>query len=427
MSEKRNVMSFPAGDSYNLVKKHLVHAHPDKVGQPRTVDFDYAMFRMSGGYCEYLYEIVDSFLVYPLNKDSINEHINENYYKQLKAYINERTKDYGWSYTDIPYRFYILKEVCEFDPPYQVVPNTQGRRRHTLEEIGFTFTELIEPLIKNNDSIKVFKEKEGRESKNTTWIAPANDAYSGFIERFEDNDEVDWTRTKNYEPGDIIYFYASKPFQCLMYKAVVKSVYNDEQSANITNITKIDSKHLDLDDLLKHGMSAPPQGPIKVNEELEDYIKKYECDPDINGLSYVRYTETYVDSKNLKGEERTAVIKRRVNQGKFRDILLKKHRKCCLCGVSSRDLLIASHIKPWSESEDEEKLNSNNGFLMCPNHDALFDKGYISFNKNGEIMISDKLSESDRLCMNIDDSMKIELNAENKKFLEYHIKNIFKE
>jgi predicted restriction endonuclease len=60
-----------------------------------------------------------------------------------------------------------------------------------------------------------------------------------------------------------------------------------------------------------------------------------------------------------------------VNKKKFYDKVMKEH------------FLIASHVKPWSESNHQERLDVNNGLLHCPNHDDLFDKGYISFIKMG--------------------------------------------
>ena len=53
------------------------------------------------------------------------------------------------------------------------------------------------------------------------------------------------------------------------------------------------------------------------------------------------------------------------------------------------ELLVASHIKPWSISDANEKLDIHNGLLMCPNHDKLFDRGYISFDDTGRILISE--------------------------------------
>ena len=95
-----------------------------------------------------------------------------------------------------------------------------------------------------------------------------------------------------------------------------------------------------------------------------------------------------IEEKHLQGKDRETFIKARVNQGVFRDQLIRKYHKCCLCGVDSPDLLIASHIKPWAVSEPEEKLSLDNGLLLCPNHDKVFDQGFISFDDKGEILIS---------------------------------------
>ena len=126
----------------------------------------------------------------------------------------------------------------------------------------------------------------------------------------------------------------------------------------------------------------------------------------------------------LEGKEREAVVKVRENQGAFRQSLIERYGKCCLCGVSNQDLLIASHIKPWNVSSPSEKTDVNNGFLMCPNHDALFDHGFVSFDNNGKIIVSDKLSQSDRIFTNISESMRIELTDKNKEYLEYHRKMV---
>lgn len=88
--------------------------------------------------------------------------------------------------------------------------------------------------------------------------------------------------------------------------------------------------------------------------------------------------------------------------------------------------LIASHIKPWSESSDFERLDSNNAFLMCPNHDSLFDKGYITFDEDGKIIISNRISDHNKILLNIHEDMNIDLKEENKKYLEWHRKNLFK-
>jgi len=157
-------------------------------------------------------------------------------------------------------------------------------------------------------------------------------------------------------------------------------------------------------------------------------LLKYACmlSTKTNDNTLINNIEKDVSKLELLGKEKEAYIKMRVNQSVFRDRLLKRYNHCCLCNVENQSLLKASHIKPWSESLSAEKLDVNNGFLLCPNHDALFDNGYISFTDTGEILISSKLSQNDCLFTNITPNMKIKLTEENKIFLKYHRDHIFK-
>ena len=133
-----------------------------------------------------------------------------------------------------------------------------------------------------------------------------------------------------------------------------------------------------------------------------------------------------IETKQLQGEEREALIKVRVNQSAFRKLLMRRYTHCCLCDVDDESLLVASHIKPWAKSSHEEKVDVNNGLLLCPNHDKLFDRGYISFDNGGHIVISDELSKNCAISMNIKNDMQIELSNDNIKYMEYHINNVLK-
>uniref|UniRef100_UPI003FF015C7 HNH endonuclease n=1 Tax=[Lactobacillus] rogosae TaxID=706562 RepID=UPI003FF015C7 len=145
-------------------------------------------------------------------------------------------------------------------------------------------------------------------------------------------------------------------------------------------------------------------------------LRKYKSDK-VNEIE--KYTE------ELEGKEKEAVVKVRINQDKFREKLINKYKKCCLCNVNMNELLVASHIKPWSISDANEKLDIHNGLLMCPNHDKLFDRGYISFDDTGRILISEKLDDNNRMYMNITPTMKIDITEENIKYIKYHRKNVF--
>lgn len=128
----------------------------------------------------------------------------------------------------------------------------------------------------------------------------------------------------------------------------------------------------------------------------------------------------------LEGREAETFSKCRVNQSIFRNLLINRYKSCCICGASNETILVASHIKPWCKSLPIEKLDVDNGFLMCANHDSLFDSGLISFDDNGNIMISDTLSFADRNILGIKSNIKIKLTNGNKKYLKYHRANIFR-
>lgn len=133
-----------------------------------------------------------------------------------------------------------------------------------------------------------------------------------------------------------------------------------------------------------------------------------------------------IETKQLQGEEREALIKVRVNQSAFRKLLMRRYTHCCLCDVDDESLLVASHIKPWAKSSHAEKVDVNNGLFLCPNHDKLFDGGYISFDNGGHIVISDELSKNCAISMNIKNDMQIELSNDNIKYMEYHRNNVLK-
>ena len=119
--------------------------------------------------------------------------------------------------------------------------------------------------------------------------------------------------------------------------------------------------------------------------------------------------------------ERKGLVTSRVGQGYYRDLLLQKWGyKCALTGFGNEALLIASHIVPWSQSNDEERLDPENGVLLSPNADALFDKHLISFSNQGEIICSKNINSNDLQILGIDKSMKIAVNREMIPYLEKH-------
>jgi len=140
----------------------------------------------------------------------------------------------------------------------------------------------------------------------------------------------------------------------------------------------------------------------------------------INGNEKEKIDDIHEYVSNLCGEERLAIIKVRVNQSEFRKKLLNLYSECRICGLAKQELLIASHIKSWADSDAYEKLDVNNGFLLCPVHDALFDKHLISFNNQGNILISESIHNDDFSLLNINNEIKIDIMEENIKYLGFH-------
>lgn len=119
--------------------------------------------------------------------------------------------------------------------------------------------------------------------------------------------------------------------------------------------------------------------------------------------------------------EREGLVTSRVGQGWYRREILKKWgNRCPITGSSITNILISSHIKRWSESNNDERLDPDNGILLSPNVDSLFDKYLISFEDDGSMIVSKKLSMNELKFLGIDSNIKIEINDGMKKYLLHH-------
>ena len=125
-------------------------------------------------------------------------------------------------------------------------------------------------------------------------------------------------------------------------------------------------------------------------------------------------------SANLSATEKEAVIQARIGQGVFRRSLVKHWNGCSISGCGMKDMLIASHIKPWRDSTNTERLDYFNGLLLLPNYDKLFDRGYITINSSGMIILSKFLSINNRLYFGLDRFSAIKIETQHKPYLEYH-------
>lgn len=106
-----------------------------------------------------------------------------------------------------------------------------------------------------------------------------------------------------------------------------------------------------------------------------------------------KYKDVIPDTSGMSGDEIERVVKTRVNQDVFRQMVLNIYdNKCALTGIEQKDLLLASHIIPWKDNV-EERLNPRNGICLSALYDRAFDKGLISFDNNYKTILSSRLKE----------------------------------
>lgn len=126
---------------------------------------------------------------------------------------------------------------------------------------------------------------------------------------------------------------------------------------------------------------------------------------------------------NIKNTEVERMVRQRVGQDIYRKAMLEYWGEACaVTGVSIPSILRASHALPWAKCEtDAQRLDVFNGFLLTANLDALFDRFLISFNKYGNIIISEKISEKDKALLGLTSALKLHWVAEeHEKYLRIH-------
>jgi len=133
------------------------------------------------------------------------------------------------------------------------------------------------------------------------------------------------------------------------------------------------------------------------------------------------------EQKKPNYTERRGLVTSRVGQGWYRQEILKKWgNKCSITGCSITDILISSHIKGWSECNEDERLDVDNGILLSPHIDSLFDKHLISFEDDGSIIISDKVSKEDLVILGVSNSIRLKVDDGMKKYLKHHRNRFYK-
>jgi hypothetical protein len=153
------------------------------------------------------------------------------------------------------------------------------------------------------------------------------------------------------------------------------------------------------------------QRQVEVVEAIENAIEA-----ELNESAYVDSTE------------KEQLIKARQGQGRFRERIIQFEKRCRITGITDSEFLVASHIKPWRSATNDERLDGENGLLLTPNLDRLFDRGLISFSDEGDLMIAPAADEDclRKLGLPVDEHLNVgSFSANQRRYLSFHRRNVF--
>lgn len=153
-------------------------------------------------------------------------------------------------------------------------------------------------------------------------------------------------------------------------------------------------------------LSRSAQAPAKAIEEWEEHLQ-----------------EEIVRDRTIPDTEKTAIIKARRGQGLFKRRVMAIEKACRITKVENAVHLIGSHIKPWRHATNDERLDGENGLLLTPSIDHLFDGGFISFENGGDVIVSPRADETSLRRMGVRAGERVNVgsfSSRQKAFLDFH-------
>jgi putative restriction endonuclease len=173
---------------------------------------------------------------------------------------------------------------------------------------------------------------------------------------------------------------------------------------------------------------SPPMAEVLrhlLNGQVEEYEARIGMEMD-GKLAQKAIEEHIWQRADIGARERRQLISARVAQGIFRERLERTETACRVTGIMDRRYLQATHIKPWKDADDREKLDGANGLLLSPHICHLFDRGHISFADDGSLLISRHLNPYVRSAWGLQQPVPPRpFSAEQRTYLDYHRRHLF--
>jgi 5-methylcytosine-specific restriction enzyme A len=238
------------------------------------------------------------------------------------------------------------------------------------------------------------------------WIISANSEMYDHSSSFEHFGFIDWRQGKTkYEVGDTIYIYCTRPIQMIQYKCLVERInlpfdeirddeeywLNKEEYTKSLNgnfirlrlIEQVSNKHMKLENLLKNGLNAAPQSPVRImSVELLNYIENFFTDK----YQIDFFPELLNEDENLyEGAKKNVTVNKYERSSKARENAVKFHGLSCkVCGINfeniygkvGSDFIHIHHLVPINEIGKNYKIDYEKDLIpVCPNcHSMLHRK-----------------------------------------------------
>lgn len=258
---------------------------------------------------------------------------------------------------------------------------------------------------------------------------------------------VPWLNVAKVRPGDVIVSYAEQHVRAIgvasssAVNSPPKPGYPEKGWSDLGWEVSVRWERLPLPFSLRpfmdtiHGFLAPKNAPLQPNGNAQlAYLSAISREFGGWLLSNVETNEALIVGLSADAElgaqeipptERARLYQARIGQGAYRREVLRLEPRCRLTGVSDPAFLVASHIKPWKDSSNAERLDGYNGLMLAPHVDRLFDQGWISFRGNGDLIVKTAAFPTLQAWQLPARENVGEFSARTAKYLEYHRDCVF--
>ena len=227
----------------------------------------------------------------------------------------------------------------------------------------------------------------------------------------------------NSLPDGIVTFTIREQSQIAGSRGYVNSsdkIYKLIREISLPLVSYISAMRLDY--------NGQPMFYLKLFADFEEIEKRKAF---IENYGSIKQTEekTFFGVREEEQEKKPIIRYGREGQDEYRRKLLEECPFCPITMINEESLLIASHIKPWAVSDPKERIDPNNGFILSPLYDKLFDRGYITFSNDKRVSISNWLSRQVKERIGIKENQLFQflpMNDSRARYLEYHRNMVFK-